>query len=126
MPEIGGDGDRLVQVVDNLISNAIKYTPAGGKATVRTQIRRNGVELIVEDSGQGISAQDLPRIFERFYQVDKARGPQRGTGLGLAIVQEIVQAHGGTISVASPGEGRGSTFTIWLPSPDLSTIVRRK
>ena len=126
MPEIAGDGDRLVQVVDNLISNAIKYTPAGGKATVRTQIRRSGVELIVEDSGQGISANDLPRIFERFYQVDKARGPQRGTGLGLAIVQEIVQAHGGTISVASPGEGRGSTFTVWLPSPDLSTIVRRK
>jgi len=126
MPEIAGDGDRLVQVVDNLISNAIKYTPAGGKVMVRTQIRRNGVELIVEDTGQGISAEELPRIFERFYQIDKARGPQRGTGLGLAIVQEIVQAHGGTITVASPGEGRGSIFTVWLPSPDLSTIVRRK
>ena len=125
-PEIAGDGDRLVQVVDNLISNAIKYTPPGGKVIVRTQIRRNGVELTVEDTGQGISAQDLPRIFERFYQVDKARGPQRGTGLGLAIVQEIVQAHGGTITVSSPGERRGSTFTVWLPSPELSTIVRRR
>jgi signal transduction histidine kinase len=93
---------------------------------VRTQIRRNGVELIVEDTGQGIPASELPRIFERFYQVDKARGPQRGTGLGLAIAQEIVQAHGGTLMAASPGEGRGSTFTLWLPSPNLSTIVRRR
>jgi len=126
MPEIAGDGDRLVQVVTNLISNAIKYTPMGGKVTVRTQVRRGGVELIVEDTGQGIAEAELPRIFERFYQVDKARGPQRGTGLGLAIVQEIVQAHGGTITVASAGEGRGSTFTIWLPSPDLSTMVRRR
>jgi signal transduction histidine kinase len=126
MPEIAGDGDRLVQVVTNLISNAIKYTPTGGKVTVRTQVRRGGVELIVEDTGQGIAEAELPRIFERFYQVDKARGPQRGTGLGLAIVQEIIQAHGGTITVASAGEGRGSTFTIWLPSPDLSTMVRRR
>ena len=93
---------------------------------VRTQVRRNGVELLVEDTGQGIAAAELPRIFERFYQVDKARGPQRGTGLGLAIVQEIVQAHGGTISVFSPGENRGSTFTVWLPSPDMSTIARRR
>jgi signal transduction histidine kinase len=126
MPEIAGDGDRLVQVVTNLISNAIKYTPSGGKVTVKTQVRRNGVELVVEDTGQGIPASELPRIFERFYQIDKARGPQRGTGLGLAIVQEIVQAHGGTIMVASEGENRGSTFTLWLPSPNLTTIMRRR
>ncbi len=126
MPEIAGDGDRLVQVVTNLLSNAIKYTPDGGKVTVKTQVRRHGVELVVEDTGQGIAPSDLPRIFERFYQVDKARGPQRGTGLGLAIVQEIVQAHGGTITAASPGENRGSTFTVWLPSPQLSTIIRRR
>ncbi len=126
MPEIAGDGDRLVQVVTNLISNAIKYTPSGGKVIVKTQVRRNGVELIVEDTGQGIPASELPRIFERFYQIDKARGPQRGTGLGLAIVQEIIQAHGGTITVSSPGENRGSIFTVWLPSPDLTTIVRRR
>ncbi len=115
MPPIAGDGDRLVQVVTNLISNAIKYTPSGGKVMVKTQLRRNGVELVVEDSGQGIAPADLARIFERFYQVDKARGPQRGTGLGLAIVQEIVQAHGGTIAVNSAGENRGSTFTVWIP-----------
>ena len=112
--------------LQNLLSNAVKYTPPGGKVTVTTQVRRNGVELTVADTGQGIPASELPRIFERFYQVDKSRGPQRGTGLGLAIAQEIVQAHGGTISVASPGENRGSTFTVWLPSPTLSTIVRRR
>jgi signal transduction histidine kinase len=126
MPEIAGDGDRLVQVVTNLVSNAIKFTPAGGKVTVRTQVRRGGVELSVEDTGQGIPEAELARIFERFYQVDKARGPQRGTGLGLAIVHEIIQAHGGTITVASAGENRGATFTVWLPSPDLSTLVRRR
>jgi two-component system OmpR family sensor kinase len=126
MPVIAGDGDRLVQVVTNLISNAIKYTPQGGKVKVCTQVRGNGVELVVEDTGVGIPGSELPRIFERFYQVDKARGPQRGTGLGLAIVQEIVQAHGGKITAASPGEGQGATFTVWLPSPQMSTIMRRR
>jgi two-component system phosphate regulon sensor histidine kinase PhoR len=126
MPVIAGDGDRLVQVVTNLISNAIKYTPSGGKVNVCTQVRNGGVELVVTDTGLGIAASELPRIFERFYQVDKARGPQRGTGLGLAIVQEIIQAHGGRISVTSPGEGQGSTFTVWLPSPQMSTIMRRR
>ncbi len=126
MPVIAGDGDRLVQVVTNLISNAIKYTPSGGKVKVSTQLRGNGVELMVEDTGVGISANELPRIFERFYQVDKARGPQRGTGLGLAIVQEIIQAHGGKITATSPGDGKGSTFTVWLPSPQMSTVMRRR
>ncbi len=126
MPPIAGDGDRLVQVLTNLISNAINYTPSGGEVCVRTAIRSGGVEVSVQDTGVGISPQELPRIFERFYQVDKARGPRRGNGLGLAIVQEIAQAHGGRITVASEGEGRGATFTLWIPSPHLSTIVRRK
>lgn len=126
MPEVAGDGDRLVQVVTNLISNAIQYTPKGGKVKVRTQVRRGGVELSVEDSGQGIAPEELPRIFERFYQVDKARGPQRGTGLGLAIVNEIVQAHNGTITVASAGEGRGATFSVWLPLPEIPSVTRRR
>jgi signal transduction histidine kinase len=126
MPEIAGDGDRLAQVLTNLISNAINYTPEGGMVTVRTQVANNGVEVSVEDTGVGIHPSELPRIFERFYQVDKARGPRRGTGLGLAIVQEIVQAHGGRIRASSPGENRGSTFTIWLPSPNLTTIMRRR
>jgi signal transduction histidine kinase len=125
MPVIAGDGDRLAQVLNNLIGNAIKYTPEGGSVWVRTGVANNGVEVSVRDTGIGIAPQNLGRIFERFYQVDKARGPQRGIGLGLAITKEIIQAHGGQISVHSDGEGKGSTFTIWLPSPHLSTVVRR-
>jgi two-component system OmpR family sensor kinase len=125
LPPIAGDGDRLAQVLTNLVSNAIKFTPSGGEVTVRTAVQDGGVELSVQDTGIGIPREDLPRIFERFYQVDKARGPERGTGLGLAIVREIVQAHGGKITVRSAGEGKGTTFTIWLPAPDLSTVVSR-
>ncbi|NDJ61781.1 MAG: HAMP domain-containing histidine kinase [Chloroflexi bacterium] len=126
MPPIAGDGDRLAQVLTNLISNAIKYTPSGGSVHVATKQQANGVEVTVRDTGVGIPADELPRIFERFYQINKARGPQRGTGLGLAIVREIVLAHGGTITAMSDGPQRGSTFTVWLPSPQLSTIIRRK
>jgi signal transduction histidine kinase len=125
MPHIAGDGDRLAQVLTNLLSNAIKFTPAGGEVLLKTQVSNGGVEIIVQDSGIGIPAEDLPRIFERFYQVDKTRGPQRGTGLGLAITREIVEAHGGTIQVYSAGENQGTLFTIWLPSPQLSTIISR-
>jgi signal transduction histidine kinase len=126
MPPIAGDGDRLVQVLTNLVSNAIKYTPEGGQVWVKTQVNNGGVEVSVKDTGMGIAPQDLPRIFERFYQVDRARGPARGTGLGLAITHEIVQAHGGKLTVSSPGVNQGSTFTVWLPSPHLSTMVRRR
>ncbi len=124
VPEVTGDGDRLAQVLTNLVSNAIKYTPSGGEIWLRTQVNNGGVEVMVRDTGLGIKADDLPRIFERFYQVDKTRGPRRGTGLGLAITQEIVQAHGGHITVTSAGEGQGSTFTVWLPSPQLTTVIR--
>jgi signal transduction histidine kinase len=126
MPPIAGDGDRLAQVLTNLISNAISYTPGGGSVNVRTYANNGGVEVSVQDTGVGISAKELPLIFERFYQVDKARGPKRGTGLGLAIVYEIITAHGGKVNVASDGEGKGSTFTIWLPSPYLSTVIARR
>lgn len=114
---ITGDGDRLAQVLTNLLSNAIKFTRDGvpGKVWVRTSLNQNGVEISVRDNGIGIPADELPRIFERFYQVDKARGPQRGAGLGLAISHEIIQAHGGQIFVESLGLGQGATFTVWLP-----------
>ncbi|MEQ8674037.1 MAG: HAMP domain-containing sensor histidine kinase [Aggregatilineales bacterium] len=114
MPDIDGDGDRLVQVLQNLIGNAIKFTPAGGTVRVLARGVPGAIELIVADSGVGIPRDDLPRVFERFYQVDKARGPQRGTGLGLAITHEIINAHGGRISVSSE-LNKGTVFTIWLP-----------
>jgi signal transduction histidine kinase len=126
LPEVVGDGDRLAQVLTNLISNAIKYTPMGGHIWVTTALSAGGVEVKVKDTGIGIPKNQLPRIFERFYQVDKARGPRRGTGLGLAIALEIAEAHSGRIMVDSEGEGKGATFTLWLPSSQMSTILRKK
>lgn len=114
-PLVIGDGDRLAQVLVNLISNALKFTPPGGAVQVSTAAAPDGVVVSVKDNGIGIPPEDLARVFERFYQVDKARGPQRGTGLGLAIAKEIVEAHGGRITVESRGRGQGATFRVWLP-----------
>ncbi|MCU0481377.1 MAG: HAMP domain-containing histidine kinase [Anaerolineae bacterium] len=125
MPPVAADGDRFVQVLNNLISNAIKYTPDGGHVWVKARALDGGVEVSIADNGVGIPEKDLPRIFERFYQVDKARGPSRGTGLGLAIVKEIIQAHGGRIDVQSV-EGRGSRFSVWMPSPSAPTVLRHR
>lgn len=116
LPTLRGDGDRLAQVLTNLLDNAIRFTPAGGVVRVSAGERDDGVEIRVQDDGVGIPPEDLGRIFERFYQVDKARGPGRGSGLGLAIAQEIVVAQGGRIRAHSEGSGRGSTFTVWLPA----------
>ena len=115
-----GDGDRLAQVLMNLISNALKFTPAGGTVRVVAAQALGGVSVSIHDSGIGIPAEELPRVFERFYQVDKARGPQRGTGLGLAIAMEIVEAHGGRITVESRGRNRGAVFSVRLPALDDS------
>jgi two-component system, OmpR family, sensor kinase len=127
LPPVTGDGDRLAQVLTNLLSNAIHFTPRGGTVTVETQVNQGGIEIRVQDSGIGISPTELPRIFERFYQVDKARGPDReGSGLGLAITKQIVLAHGGYIRAESAGHNQGTTFTVWLPSPEMSTMVARR
>lgn len=124
--KIAGDGDRLVQVFNNLIGNAIKYTPNDGEVYVRTQQASDGgVEAIIQDNGDGIPERDLSRIFERFYQVDKARGPQRGSGLGLAITHEIVLAHGGKIHVKS-AVGQGTRFTLWFPNPNANTAINMR
>ncbi|MFW5691405.1 MAG: sensor histidine kinase [Chloroflexota bacterium] len=125
LPEVAGDGDRLVQVFNNLIGNAIKYTPEQGRVWVIARPQDQGVEVLIRDNGIGIPKKDLPRIFERFYQVDKARGPKRGTGLGLAITYEIIQAHGGSIDVASI-EGHGTQFSVHLPyAHKAQTIIRQ-
>jgi two-component system phosphate regulon sensor histidine kinase PhoR len=117
LPRVRGDRDRLEQVVVNLLDNAIKYTPSGG--SVRLKARSAGgsggsVSVDVEDTGIGIPENDMPRIFERFYRVDKARSRELGgTGLGLAIVKHIVQGHNGKLHVKStPGEGSTFSFSI--------------
>jgi two-component system phosphate regulon sensor histidine kinase PhoR len=124
LPLISGDEERLVQVLANLLDNAIKYTPEGGQITVtarrippsRAEAPRTSIELAVTDTGIGIPEQDRPRVFERFYRVDKARSRELGgTGLGLAIVRHIVEGHGGQVWV----EGNmptGSRFVVRLPA----------
>ena len=107
----------------NLISNALKYTPAGGVVRVAVERAGAGAVVSIRDSGIGIPREELSRVFERFYQVDKARGPQRGTGLGLAIAREIVEAHGGRIAVDSRGRGKGAEFRVWLPGANAPKLL---
>jgi signal transduction histidine kinase len=126
---ITGDNDRLAQVFTNLIDNAITHTPSGGEVRVSAKSVPGGIEVAITDSGKGIPADDLSRIFERFYQVDKSRsrGGHPGTGLGLTISKEIIEVHGGRIAVESM-EGHGTTFVLWLPSPRSAdeTVPRLK
>lgn len=112
---VRADPDALRQVMDNLVDNAVKYTPNGGRITVRWSATADTVSFEVEDTGVGIPAADLPRVFERFYRVDKARSRSvGGTGLGLAIVKHLVQAMKGNVRVAST-VGKGTTFRVTLP-----------
>ncbi len=109
-----GESDRLRQLLLNLVDNALKYTPAGGQVTLTLRRRAGWVLVTVEDTGIGISPEDLPHIFERHYRADRSRSRSGGHGLGLAIAQWIAQAHGGRIEVTSE-VGKGSVFTVWLP-----------
>jgi two-component system, OmpR family, sensor kinase len=114
---VTGDRDRLKQVMLNLIGNAIQYTPAGGQILVSLKKDNHQAQLLVSDTGPGISAEDLPHIFERFYRGEKSRkrsGPGGGFGLGLSIAYWIVRNHGGSIEATSQ-EGKGTTFCVWLP-----------
>jgi signal transduction histidine kinase len=116
VPPISGDAGRLQQVVGNLLANAIKFTPEGGR--VEAALERSGgrAQIRVRDTGSGINAEFLPFIFERFRQADStSTRKQKGLGLGLAIARHIVEMHGGSIEAASAGEGEGSTFTVTLP-----------
>jgi len=114
---ISGDPEALRRLVDNLVVNAVTYTPAGGWVRVGLAHEEGKAVLTVADSGIGIPTEHLERIFERFYRVDKARSRAKGgTGLGLAIVKHSVNLHGGEISVQSR-PGSGSTFTVSIPLP---------
>jgi PAS domain S-box-containing protein len=112
---VAADPDRLQQIVWNLVSNAVKFTPAGGRVAVRVGRMERALEIIVSDTGEGIAPEFLPHVFDPFKQADLAGTSRTGLGLGLAIVRHLVERHGGTVGVESPGIGRGATFTVRLP-----------
>jgi signal transduction histidine kinase len=117
LPPIQVDEARLRQVLQNLLANALRHTPDGGAITLRVEPEPDLVRLVVADTGEGIPAEHLPYIFDRFYRADPARSRDRGgAGLGLAIARAIVEMHGGRINVTSQGSpGQGAVFTIELP-----------
>jgi signal transduction histidine kinase len=118
------DRHRIREMLLNMVTNAIKYTPRGGTVSLSLEEDDESVTFIVRDSGIGIAAGDLPHIFERFWRADPARsrtGARPGTGLGLAITKWIAEAHGGTITVQSR-PGRGSMFTVRLPKTQVAVV----
>ena len=117
LPEVGADPERITQVLSNVVGNALKFTPDGGRVTIRVQRGGRGVIISVADTGEGIPPEQLPRIFDRFFQVasEGPNGPRHGAGLGLPIARGIVEAHGGSIRVESE-PGSGSLVTIELPA----------
>ena len=120
---ISGDRNRLQQIIWNLLSNAVKFTPKGGRVQIRLERVNSHIEIIVTDTGIGISPKVMPFIFERFRQADSASTRQHGgLGLGLAIVRHLVEMHGGTVDAESGGEGQGTTFTVKLPMIVLRSV----
>ncbi len=117
---VAGDQDRLGQVVWNLLSNALKFTPEGGRIEVVMRQAGTQLHIAVADNGEGIDPAFLPHVFERFRQADVAGRRTQGLGVGLAVVRHIVEMHGGSVEAQSAGKGRGATFTIVLPIPALT------
>ncbi len=116
LPQVWGDPHRLGQVLDNLLDNAIRHTPPHGRVDVTADADDNAVAITVADTGDGIPPDQLPHVFERFYRVDAARDRAHGgAGIGLAIAKALAEAHGGHITAASDGPGRGARFTVTLP-----------
>jgi signal transduction histidine kinase len=112
---IAGDARRLMQVVQNLLQNALKYSPSGGVVTVRVERRDASACVVVSDQGVGIPESALPHLFQQFYRAENVEGSRfQGMGIGLYVVKELVTLHGGEITVVSQ-EGKGSTFTVSLP-----------
>jgi PAS domain S-box-containing protein len=121
--QVSGDLNRLQQIVVNLLTNAIKFTPEQGRITITLEQVAKQVQIQVRDTGKGISREFLPNIFERFQQGQKNSGSKDGLGLGLAIVKNLVEMHNGTITADSPGIGQGATFTVYLPLLESAEIV---
>jgi signal transduction histidine kinase len=117
-----GDGTRLQQVVWNLITNAVKFTPEEGSIEVIVERIDSSAQIRVKDNGQGIAPEFLPHIFDRFAQADRKGEVRAGLGLGLAIVRELVDAHHGTVQAESAGEGWGATFTVTLPTASFAGV----
>jgi CheY-like chemotaxis protein/anti-sigma regulatory factor (Ser/Thr protein kinase) len=115
--EVRGDPDRLQQVMWNLLSNSVKFTPPSGRVSLKVEETGGAVQIIVADSGAGIDPAFLPHVFERFRQADSSTTrTQGGLGLGLAIVRHLVDLHGGAVTVESEGRGSGATFVVTLPT----------
>jgi PAS domain S-box-containing protein len=124
---VEGDRSRLEQIFSNLLSNAVKFTPAGGHVRVRVAQRADWAVITVADSGQGIKAEFMPHLFERFRQADSSSARSySGLGLGLAIVRHLVELHEGSVTADSPGEGQGATFTVSLPLAVGSRVPERE
>jgi CheY-like chemotaxis protein/two-component sensor histidine kinase len=124
---MNGDAERLQQVVNNLFTNAIKFTPAGGKIIVKLDCNETRVELNVIDSGVGIESEFLPYVFDRFRQADSSsKRKHGGLGLGLAIVKHLVEMHGGEVSADSAGVNQGATFTIRLPMHSRTSLIEEE
>ncbi len=125
LPDVWIDADRITQVLNNLIGNAIRYTPAGGTITVGASVLPPGgsLRISVTDSGPGIDPSALPYVFDRFYRADKSRTrASGGSGLGLAIVKQLVEAHGGSVSAESPvHQGHGTRISFTLPGQPTQT-----
>ena len=116
LPRVRADAGRVIQVLTNLVSNGLRYTPRGGQVTLHASSSGGQVQVTVRDTGVGIPPEHLPHIFTRFYRVDKSRSRQAGgSGIGLTIAKHLVEAHGGRIWAESEGQGRGSAFTFTLP-----------
>lgn len=119
------DRQRLAQVLSNLLDNALRHTSAGGHVRLSAERAANDVVFTVSDDGEGIAAQHLAHVFERFYRADSARDRgQGGSGIGLAIAKALTEAHGGTITVSSPGLGAGTTFTVSIPGQPMTGARR--
>ncbi|MCA1991819.1 MAG: response regulator [Coleofasciculus sp. S288] len=122
---VSGDRDRLKQIVESLLTNAIKFTPQGGRVDIRLECQDENARIQVSDTGTGISAEFLPHVFDYFRQADSSTTrTYGGLGLGLAIVRQLVQLHDGTIEVDSPGVGQGATFTVTLPMTVTPNLTR--